>query len=144
VVVFGIPIPVERSGEPNRDDRSIDSAALVRSGYLLSVIDELTIRLDRAFVDFAYDTLRTMTYERGVENNTGYSTIVAEWSADRIVLEHELFGGGEISETYELDGSRLRWDVRVKKKGLKTIRLERVYDRAGTSSASALKFTTTR
>ena len=134
VTVFGVQIPVERTQEQERIERSIDSAAIVRSGYLLSAIDEIEIVQDRRFADFKYDTLRTRTYENGAEIKTGYSTIVAEWSENDFVIEHALIGGGEISETYELDGARLQWDVRVQKDGLRTIRISRVYERADTSS----------
>ena len=84
-----------------------------------------------------YDTLRTLTFENGAEIRTGYSTIVGTWTTpDRVVLAHALIGGGEISETFELDGTRLKWDVRVKKDGFKTIRISRVFERAAATPAA--------
>lgn len=140
VTIFGVQVPVQNRGQ--NDDavvRPLDSAALARSGYLLSFIEKLEIVLDPKFADFKYDTLRTLTYENGEEIKTGYSTIVASWTnGNRVVVEHELIGGGEITETFTLDGRRLKWDLRVEKDGLKTIRISRVFDRAApAASASA-------
>src|SRR5690606_14653970 len=131
VSIFGVQVPVQRGQKEESVDRPLDSAALARSGYLLSLINELEIVLDSKFADFRYDTLRTLTFENGAEIKTGYSTIVARWTADRVVVEHALIGGGEITETYALDGRRLEWDVRVEKDGMKTIRISRVFERAG-------------
>ena len=133
-VIFGIPVPVPERDTSDRDRaRSHNSPSLVRSGHVLSVIDRLSINQDDEAAELVYDTLKAATYEYGVPLDTGYSTIVASWSGDRLVVVHELLGGTEITETYELAnrGTELHWDVRVKSEGIRTIRVARVYERAG-------------
>lgn len=139
ISVFGIPVPL-----PSRDEgaepRSHDSESLVKSGHVLSVVDRLTIAQDSRATELVYDNLKTATYEHEVALDTGYSTVVAHWSGDRLVVEHALLGGAEIVETYELDagGEQLSWNVRVKNKGIRTIRISRVYSRGG--AAQQLNF----
>jgi hypothetical protein len=108
---------------------------------VLSLIDRLTIDQDTQATELIYDTLKAATYEHGVALDTGYSTITASWKGYRLVVEHALIGGGEIMETYEVDeiAGELRWDVRVKNDGIRTIRVSRVYRRAVTP-ASQLNF----
>ena len=131
IVINGVPVPELPSSNERNKPRSHDSASLVKSGHVLSTIDKLTISRDNEAVELIYDTMRAATYEFGVAHETGYSTIVAEQSGDRLIVEHTLIGGAEITETYEVDGDRLVWKVRVKGDDIKTIRVSRVYQRAG-------------
>src|SRR5690554_3778107 len=46
VSVFGVQVPIPRRGDSgDAPAQPLDSAALARSGYLLSVVEELEIRL---------------------------------------------------------------------------------------------------
>ena len=131
VVIGGIPIPELPRSEERSKPRSHDSPSLVKSGHVLSVVDRLTIDQDAQLTEMVYDTLKAAAYENGIELETGYSTIIATWNGERMVVEHVLASSAAITETYELDGDRLHWDVRVKSKGIRTIRISRVYERAG-------------
>lgn len=141
VVILGIPVPELPRDTERSKPRSHDSASLVKSGHVLSAIDRLTITQDREATELLYDTLKAATYEHGVPLNTGYSTVVASWNGDKLVVEHSLIGGAEITETYELDSraDELHWNVRVKNKDIRTIRVSRVYRRAE-APASSLNF----
>ena len=132
-IIFGIPIPAPRPEEREAKPRSHDNPSLVKSGHVLSAIDTLIIYADQRAIELLYDNLEAATYTFGAPLNTGYSTVVAERSGNRVLLEHALTSGGEISETYELDrsGDELRWSVRVKSDGIRTIRVSRIYQRAG-------------
>lgn len=138
VVIFGIPIPTPRPNERDKP-RSHDDSSLVKSGHVLSVVDTLTIHEDARAIELLYDNLEATTYEFGVALDTGYSTVTANWSGDRLVVEHALAGGGEITETYELtrSGTELHWSVHVKNEGIRTIRVSRVYERAAAGAEAA-------
>jgi hypothetical protein len=143
VVISGIPIPVgqPRADEPRERPR-IDNITHIMPDHLLQEAAKLSITQDSRFVDFTYDDWPTITYENGDEHKTRDSIVVPTWTADRIVIKHVVTGGGEITETFALDGARLRWEVRVEKKGFKTLKLNRVYDRADASTQ--LRFTAAR
>jgi hypothetical protein len=130
-VIFGIPLPVPKPSERDKP-RSQDNSSLVKSGHVLSVIDTLKIHEDKDAIELLYDNLEAATYELGVALDTGYSTVTASESGDRLVVLHALSGGGEITETYALDrtGNELHWSVRVKNDGIRTIRVDRIYTRS--------------